>query len=283
MPVVGPIQYPNANINALNQAGGDLSLTGGRSTGTAKGGNLNLNGGATSGAGTGGDVIIKGGASTSGPDGAVHQLIPTLSGNVRIGNTANNIVFPKFSTVGGLYYTSLATGQLSTTGANMSWDSINNRKSIGTTASGYRLSVLGENPLYLGGVQATSTFTADSILTINAGVVKKAPYSSLPSGGGGGSAWLLTGNTGTTASNFIGTTDLQGLIFKVHNIQAGYLGVPGSNDNTAFGAGSSALGTQSTAIGAAALSNQNAALFVGYTATAEVSIIAGRQSFQCKC
>jgi Head domain of trimeric autotransporter adhesin len=110
----------------------------------------------------------------------------------------------------------LATGQLSTTGANMAWDSINNRLGIGTTAPGNKLSVLGENPLYLGGVKATSTFTADSILTIYAGVVKKAPYSSLP---GGGTGWLTTGNSGIAASNFLGTIDNINLRFRTNNIE----------------------------------------------------------------
>ncbi len=41
----------------------------------------------------------------------------------------------------------------------MSWDSLNNRLGIGTTAPGNKLSVLGTDPLYLGGVQATTTLT----------------------------------------------------------------------------------------------------------------------------
>jgi hypothetical protein len=45
--------------------------------------------------------------------------------------------------------------------------------------------------------------------------------------------WLLTGNAGTNpATNFIGTTDAQPLIFKVNNQKAGYLG---TTTNTAFG------------------------------------------------
>lgn len=51
-------------------------------------------------------------------------------------------------------------------------------------------------------------------------------------------AWKLTGNSGTTpGTNFIGTTDGQGLMFKIAGVQAGYLDY--SNANVSFG--SSAL------------------------------------------
>ncbi|NHM06363.1 hypothetical protein G4D82_03950 [Flavobacterium sp. CYK-4] len=60
------------------------------------------------------------------------------------------------------------------------------------------------------------------------------------------SAWLTTGNSGTTpASNFIGTTDNQDIVFKRFNIRAGYIGDASydggfnyNNGNTAFGANS---------------------------------------------
>jgi len=46
--------------------------------------------------------------------------------------------------------------------------------------------------------------------------------------------WALTGNSGTTTSNFLGTTDNVPLIFKAANIMAGYTGFPGNN-NVSFG------------------------------------------------
>ncbi|MBK8599773.1 MAG: hypothetical protein IPN80_03790 [Flavobacterium sp.] len=60
------------------------------------------------------------------------------------------------------------------------------------------------------------------------------------------SAWQTTGNSGTTpASNFIGTTDNQDIVFKRNGIRSGYIGDPtydGSfnynNGNTVFGANS---------------------------------------------
>jgi hypothetical protein len=46
--------------------------------------------------------------------------------------------------------------------------------------------------------------------------------------GGGGSGWSLTGNAGTTSSNFIGTTDDQPLSFRVNNTWAGRIYTDGS-------------------------------------------------------
>ncbi len=108
------------------------------------------------------------------------------------------------------------TGTSTLTGAVTSKAGIINTGSI--TSSGGILSVTQTNPLYLSGVQPTSSFTTDSILAIFNGVVKKTPYSSLPGGGGGG-GWSLTGNSGTNASNFIGTLDNVGFRVRTNNIQ----------------------------------------------------------------
>ena len=44
------------------------------------------------------------------------------------------------------------------------------------------------------------------------------------------SAWSLGGNTGTNANlNYLGTTDLRSLMFKVSNSNAGYLGINGNS------------------------------------------------------
>jgi hypothetical protein len=49
-------------------------------------------------------------------------------------------------------------------------------------------------------------------------------------------SWLLTGNAGTDSSvNFLGTTDAHPLVFRVNNIQAGYLDYSVQKLNTAFG------------------------------------------------
>src|SRR5205085_1527195 len=141
------------------------------------GGSLTLQGGSATGTAAGGNLVISGGTSASGSAGIV-LFNTAASERMRIDATGN---------VG-----------------------------IGTTAPSYKLSVLASsNPLYLSGVQATETFTTDSVLTINAGVVKKAPYSSLTS-----NFWATTGNSGTTAgTNFIGTTDAVDFVAKTNNTE----------------------------------------------------------------
>ena len=109
------------------------------------------------------------------------------------------------------------------------------RVGIGLSNPSYALSVLSQiNPLYLSGVQATTTFNTDSVLTINGGIVKKAPYSSLT-----GSFWGLTGNSGTNyATNFLGTTDNVSLRFRTNNTEqmiidsAGRVGIGSSTFNS---------------------------------------------------
>lgn len=55
-------------------------------------------------------------------------------------------------------------------------------------------------------------------------------------------AWLLTGNTGTSAAtNFLGTTDDVDLVFRRFNLRAGFIGNPNTTSgsmNTSFGANS---------------------------------------------
>lgn len=71
------------------------------------------------------------------------------------------------------------------------------------------------------------------------------------------SSWLTTGNSGTAAAtNFMGTTDDQDIVFKRNNLRAGFLGNPNTtsgNMNTSFGANSlvnpSGTGTRNVAIG----------------------------------
>jgi hypothetical protein len=69
-----------------------------------------------------------------------------------------------------------------------------------------------------------------------------------------GAGWLLTGNSGTTSSNFIGTTDDQPLSFRVNNRWAGRLTTSG---NIFWGdsAGVNNIGYSNVAIGRGALRN----------------------------
>ena len=105
-------------------------------------------------------------------------------------------------------------------------------------------------------------------------------YAETTAGGGSGSGWSLTGNAGTNAAtNFIGTTDGQPLMFRYNNQNAGsigkssggtYLGIgAGENDNAEdepnVGVGYHALyynttGSANSAVGASALYNNT----IGY-------------------
>jgi len=66
-----------------------------------------------------------------------------------------------------------------------------------------------------------------------------------------GTAWQLTGNAGTVVeTNFIGTTDNKGLMFKTNNVQSGYIDIV--NTNTSLGYASmysNATGANNIAIG----------------------------------
>jgi hypothetical protein len=80
-------------------------------------------------------------------------------------------------------------------------------------------------------------------------------------------AWSLTGNAGTTTStNFIGTTDYNGIVFRTNNQNAGYIGVGGGESDVALGAGSTVT-YQSAAFGANATANSQS-VAVGYNASA---------------
>ncbi len=87
---------------------------------------------------------------------------------------------------------------------------------IGISAPTARLHVAGTNPLTLNGVQTGTSTSADSLLTITSGVVKKIPISTFTSA----NSWSLTGNSGTASgSNFLGTSDNQSLKFRTNNLQ----------------------------------------------------------------
>jgi hypothetical protein len=87
----------------------------------------------------------------------------------------------------------------------------------------------------------------------------------------GGSGWSLTGNAGTDpATNFIGTTDMQSLLFKVNGVQSGVIDY--NKANTGFGLQSlfsNTAGTYNSAIGTQALLNNSTGISntaIGYEA-----------------
>ncbi len=109
----------------------------------------------------------------------------------------------------------------------------------------------------------------------------------------GSSGWGLSGNAGTTSSNFIGTIDDHPLIFKMNNEQAGridtnntFLGSYVSNStmtggyNTAIGSGSfgsNTTGYQNTAIGYAALVSNTTG--IGNTANGYLALYSNTGSY----
>ncbi|MGI4750165.1 MAG: tail fiber domain-containing protein [Janthinobacterium lividum] len=106
---------------------------------------------------------------------------------------------------------------------------------IGTTTPSTKLHVFGANPLTLSGVVTGTNTTADSLLTITSGLVRKLPLSTFAPTG----SWSTTGNAGTTyATNFLGTTDNNGLHFRTNSIQRavidslGNMGVGSANFNS---------------------------------------------------
>ncbi len=70
----------------------------------------------------------------------------------------------------------------------------------------------------------------DSSFHINAGTALLPNWQKILNGLSG---WTTKGNAGTTATNFIGTTDVQSLRFKLNNLPAGILDI--ANNNTALG------------------------------------------------
>ena len=88
---------------------------------------------------------------------------------------------------------------------------------IGTSSPSAKLHVVGNNPLTLLGVQNGGTTTADSVLTINSGIVQKLPVATfaMPS-----NSWNLTGNnTINWATHFLGATNNASLRFRTNNTE----------------------------------------------------------------
>lgn len=105
-PVGNILRGPNASITSNNISGGALTIQGGSASSTGTGGSVNIYGGNTV-SGTTGAVNINTSLNS-----ATNINTGTSTSDVTIGGSSNNILFPKFTTVGGLIYTAANTGQI---------------------------------------------------------------------------------------------------------------------------------------------------------------------------
>lgn len=139
---------------------------------------------------------------------------------------------------------------------------------VGTTAPAERLHVVGNirNSALAGvGVRLVSSDANGNLTNFANGangqvltVVGGVPTWSAAAGSG----WGLTGNAGTVdGTNFLGTTDNVPFNLRVNNIRAGRIENTATTGNTALGYDVGTTGNWTTAIGARALANNDAASF----------------------
>ena len=133
-PVGNVLRGPNGK--GTNIPGGSLTIQGGSATGTATGGSVNITGGSSV-TGTAGAVNINAGSNFP-----TNINTGISTSDVTIGGNSNNILFPKFTTVGNLIYTASNTGQIGST-AQLTWDNTNGRLGIGTNSPADNLHVAG--------------------------------------------------------------------------------------------------------------------------------------------
>ena len=153
-----------------------------------------------------------------------------------------------------------------------------------TTA--FQMTLANQNGLSLATYRIITGTAADII--INAGGAATLQYNSTDgrwivistnnqAGGGGTSYWSLTGNSGTTpATNFVGTTDAQDLVFRANNVEKMRITSTGNvvvNNNTPIGTDqfSSYAYTNYTGISAYSMGTSGLAgfLFVNSTSTGD--------------
>jgi trimeric autotransporter adhesin len=166
-------------------------------------------------------------------------LVPSGGGNVGIGTSTPSQLLQVNGTE-QLGTASSTRGSLIL--ANTSANSVTVNSSNSTTAA-YTMTL----PVAQGAANTVLTDNGSGALTW------AAPVTS-------GTAWQLTGNTGTTVgTDFVGTTDAQPLEFKVDGQEAGYIDYNNTTANTSFGytALSSNTGNDNTATGYEALSSGN--------------------------
>lgn len=176
-----------------------------------------------------------------------------FTGGLQVGNSASNLAGnirwtgTDFQGYNGATWQSFTTGATytgdGTTGINVTGSVISalNTSSIwnagqlaGTPLNGVIPPVNGQVLKLSGGKWAAGTDNDAQTLSIvgNTVSISNGNNITLPPS----NAWGLNGNAGTSpATNFIGTTDAQPLVFKVSNFKAGYIDI--STASASFGSG----------------------------------------------
>ncbi|OGU58947.1 MAG: hypothetical protein A2X64_02875 [Ignavibacteria bacterium GWF2_33_9] len=226
-----------------NTASGIASTVSGGSTNNSTGNYSTIGGGLQNTASGAGSVVSGGGGNTA------SGSVSTVSGGM--GNTAQSFgetVIGIYATVGaGDSAEYVPTDRLFVIGNGL-WeesrsDALVMLKNGNTTLNGTLTATGFSGSLSGNAATATSLQTARDI---NGVPFDGTANITLPT-------WNKTGNSGTTpGTDFIGTTDNNGLVFKVNNNEAGYISSDlnlSSNGNTSFGYQSLSAGGINTAIG----------------------------------
>ncbi|MES2850345.1 MAG: tail fiber domain-containing protein [Bacteroidota bacterium] len=123
---------------------------------------------------------------------------------------------------------------------------------IGTDVPTHSLHIIAEaNPVRLQGLQTGNA--TDSVVTIDATGVLRMRSSAFTLSLTG---WSTTGNSNTTASNFLGTTDGKALLLRTNNQPSGFIDPLAATRNNAYGNRSLAVvttGSGNNAVGYVAL------------------------------